>query len=261
MHSMSQLSPDGKWMWDGTEWIPAPPSSSTESPQSTDLMVQDSAVAGDINVTQQTNIHQSADAEVIKVALEGVSSLVEKQKEGKNDMILGGWELMIDGDIAGAIKDPTITEARLLFNQMLAGSGQSLNFTIPSWPFPPPEGCSCNWISFEDNSYRHNESAAKFYIMSSLGGITDKRQIGEYDYWTNGEWELTEIFEAVLAINYTKLSHFEWLGGNDKPIRETMAEIDSQSVEESLASKLAGLLFLGGCLIFLFMVVSQTPIF
>ena len=42
------LSPDGKWMWTGSEWIPAPPSSS----QSTKILLQDSVVGGDINITQ-----------------------------------------------------------------------------------------------------------------------------------------------------------------------------------------------------------------
>jgi len=43
------LSPDGKFMWSGSEWIPAPPTS-YDSNQS--LLVQDSVVSGEINVTQ-----------------------------------------------------------------------------------------------------------------------------------------------------------------------------------------------------------------
>jgi len=42
------LSPDGKWMWTGSEWIPAPPSSS----QSANVNLQDSVVGGDVHITQ-----------------------------------------------------------------------------------------------------------------------------------------------------------------------------------------------------------------
>ena len=42
------LSPDGKWMWTGTEWIPAPPSSS----QSANVSLQDSVISGDVTITQ-----------------------------------------------------------------------------------------------------------------------------------------------------------------------------------------------------------------
>ena len=42
------FSPDGKWMWTGSEWIPAPPSSS----QSANVNLNDSVIGGDVNITQ-----------------------------------------------------------------------------------------------------------------------------------------------------------------------------------------------------------------
>ena len=42
------ISPDGKWMWTGTEWIPAPPSPS----QSANVNLHDSVVGGDVIITQ-----------------------------------------------------------------------------------------------------------------------------------------------------------------------------------------------------------------
>lgn len=51
-------SPDGKWMWSGDDWIPAPPGQT--SPQ---INMQDSVIAGDIvqnttiNMTQQNDLH------------------------------------------------------------------------------------------------------------------------------------------------------------------------------------------------------------
>ena len=50
------FSPDGKWMWTGSEWIPAPPSSS----QSGNINHQDSVVSGEINVEQFSNDFSSS---------------------------------------------------------------------------------------------------------------------------------------------------------------------------------------------------------
>jgi len=47
--STPTFSPDGKWMWNGTEWIPSPPTSS-QSPQS--VNVSDSILSGELNVNQ-----------------------------------------------------------------------------------------------------------------------------------------------------------------------------------------------------------------
>ena len=46
------FSPDGKFMWTGSEWIPAPP----KPTQSANLNVQDSVVTGDVNVIQNTTV-------------------------------------------------------------------------------------------------------------------------------------------------------------------------------------------------------------
>ena len=46
------LSPDGKWMWTGTEWVPLPPSS---SPFSSGLNLTDSVVAGDASHSQSNS--------------------------------------------------------------------------------------------------------------------------------------------------------------------------------------------------------------
>ena len=44
------LSPDGKYMWTGSEWIPAPPNNSSEQEETsaTTLNMQDSVMSGDI---------------------------------------------------------------------------------------------------------------------------------------------------------------------------------------------------------------------
>mgnify|MGYP006183849799 CR=1 FL=1 len=46
------ISPDGKWMWTGSDWIPAPPLSESGVQQTINL--KDSAMSGDINITQNS---------------------------------------------------------------------------------------------------------------------------------------------------------------------------------------------------------------
>jgi len=62
------LSPDGKWMWNGTDWIPVPPNSSpsdTERPliskTNTAINLQDSVIGGDITI-HQSNASEIAEA-------------------------------------------------------------------------------------------------------------------------------------------------------------------------------------------------------
>ncbi|MBT5660488.1 MAG: hypothetical protein HOI79_00275 [Euryarchaeota archaeon] len=64
------ISPDGKWMWSGSEWIPAPPN---QSPQQ--LNMQDSVIAGD--VISNTTIHNdpSAVTEAVITALRQMGML------------------------------------------------------------------------------------------------------------------------------------------------------------------------------------------
>jgi|GEM_PF-4051458 len=58
-------SPDGNFIWDGGKWLPASNNQSLE--------MQDSVISGDV----VTNVsHNSADSEVLRVALEGVGKLL-----------------------------------------------------------------------------------------------------------------------------------------------------------------------------------------
>ena len=52
------ISPDGKSMWSGTEWIPIPPSH--------DISLNDSVVQGDISISSQ--IHHHHQNEIINIA-------------------------------------------------------------------------------------------------------------------------------------------------------------------------------------------------
>ena len=65
-------SPDGNFIWDGSQWVPVSP----VSKQTVDM--QDSVISGD--VVSNTNI-QSSDAEVIKVAMEGVVASIREMNQ------------------------------------------------------------------------------------------------------------------------------------------------------------------------------------
>ena len=65
--SGEKVSPDGKWVWDGNEWVP--------NTQRNEIQMSDSVVSGDIISNQNVN---SVDSEVVKAAMTGV---VEALKE------------------------------------------------------------------------------------------------------------------------------------------------------------------------------------
>ena len=64
-------SPDGNFIWDGNEWLPL--SNTNQS-----LEMQDSVISGDV-VTNVSN--NSADSEVLRVALEGVGKLLHSSPQ------------------------------------------------------------------------------------------------------------------------------------------------------------------------------------
>lgn len=52
-----KVSPDGKFLWDGREWVPI---SSDKSSRSASLLLQDSAVSGNITITQNNDVEAIA---------------------------------------------------------------------------------------------------------------------------------------------------------------------------------------------------------
>jgi len=64
------ISPDGKWMWSGSEWIPAPPKQSSQQ-----LNMQDSVIAGDVISNTTINNDPSAVTEAVITALRQMGML------------------------------------------------------------------------------------------------------------------------------------------------------------------------------------------
>ena len=74
------FSPDGKWMWSGTEWIPAPPESGTkEETQSVNL--QDSVIGGDVVHNTVINNDPTAVTAAVVEALQKLGVLNQQSTE------------------------------------------------------------------------------------------------------------------------------------------------------------------------------------
>ena len=77
------LSPDGKFMWTGSEWIPAPPISPPPSEQlpSNILSMQDSVMSGDIVHNTVINNDTNAVTSAVIEALHQLGMLSEKDRK------------------------------------------------------------------------------------------------------------------------------------------------------------------------------------
>ena len=78
------LSPDGKFMWTGSEWIPAPPStpSASEQKPSSILTMQDSVMSGDIVHNTVINNDTTAVTSAVIEALHQLGMLSQKDLKG-----------------------------------------------------------------------------------------------------------------------------------------------------------------------------------
>ena len=78
------FSPDGQFMWTGSEWIPAPPTSS----QSANVNLKDSVIGRDVNITQN-NAEDIANAMVQaleRIGFSGQSSPSELTPSQEKDV-------------------------------------------------------------------------------------------------------------------------------------------------------------------------------
>ena len=220
------FSPDGKWMWSGSEWVPAPPS--TESPQSSDLVVQDSAVAGDINVTQQTNIQHSADAEVVKAAIEAVMTNSHKIQtdsevlgQKQDDNVLFGWSITTEGEpvMINPTREQIIGYAKEMFSAEIIekvdrgrgtarpGEAIAMEITIPGSYFENETDEAylsiCVWDKeyYEVNSHLDLQVISQGYIEFMARGFPLKNV--EIKYWKKGFFggvkTIIQTFESIIV--------------------------------------------------------------
>ncbi len=76
------FSPDGKWMWSGTEWIPAPPSDEEgQKNESQTVNLQDSVIGGDVIHTTVVNNDATAVTSAVITALQQLGVLNKENTE------------------------------------------------------------------------------------------------------------------------------------------------------------------------------------
>jgi len=77
------ISPDGKFMWTGTEWIPAPPTSAQGAHSNINL--EDSMMSGDVNIEQGSTSASSA----INLKDSAMSGDINLTQNSASDIIAG----------------------------------------------------------------------------------------------------------------------------------------------------------------------------
>ena len=118
------FSPDGKWMWTGSDWIPAPPSSASGADSTINL--EDSMISGNVNVEQNSNDASST----INLKDSAMSGDINITQNSASDFIAGIDHLLkglgFDGQSSPAELTPTQEKevAQVLeMSEQLAGHG------------------------------------------------------------------------------------------------------------------------------------------
>jgi len=149
------ISPDGKWMWTGSEWIPAPPAAEPVS-----VSMQDSVIAGDVNITQN-NAEDIAAAMVTaleRIGFSGQSSPAELTPSQEKEV---EQVLEMSEQLAGhGIEIDPWTEITLGNAAFLAGRTHSAQ-----------QHCLRALETFRKNTERYGEASA----LTGLGNIAQTR--------------------------------------------------------------------------------------
>ncbi|MEL0101464.1 MAG: hypothetical protein VW862_07180, partial [Euryarchaeota archaeon] len=155
------LSPDGKYIWTGSEWIPAPPTNSESENASSNLSIElkDSVIAGDIT------INKSVDTDVI----------VEKMKRelSEIDSIKSGFHIP-QGGFSGPILAQgieTIKQNKMLLNTF--SIEQLLDFVSALEPVGYPE-----LVSYSSTLIIANSKSKNDYKSLVLGYLFEAKTKG-----------------------------------------------------------------------------------
>ena len=118
------FSPDGKWMWTGSEWIPAPPSSSKGADST--ITLEDSMMSGNVNINQNSNDASSA-ISLKDSAMSGDINITQNNAEDIATAMLQALERIgFSGQSSPAELTPTQekeVEQVLEMSEQLAGHG------------------------------------------------------------------------------------------------------------------------------------------
>ena len=100
------MSPDGKWMWTGNDWIPAPPGSNP-GPQS-NINLSDSMMSGDMNVEQGSGQATSS----VNLKDSSMSGDINITQNSSSDIIAGIEHLLKGMGFSGQSSPDSLTPAQ-----------------------------------------------------------------------------------------------------------------------------------------------------
>ncbi|MDP6870279.1 MAG: hypothetical protein QGI21_05860 [Candidatus Poseidoniaceae archaeon] len=105
------FSPDGKWMWSGTDWIPAPPA---EQNKGNSQNFQDSAIGGDVIQNTVVNNDASAVTSAVIAALKEMGMINKEPNSPQTPPIIQEIELPASFSIGDHVEYHSPTNSRWL---------------------------------------------------------------------------------------------------------------------------------------------------
>jgi len=229
------MSPDGKWIWTGSEWIPAPPTLENT------LNLQDSVIGGDVHQSTHIN-HYSSEEKVVRAALDGAKEIIHANSTKSRRE---GWRIELEGPEL-AVMNPTDEQIIDYFNQFfenaigdhlfIYSSLQELNnrgLKLIGTDVPGP----CLWFEKdEDDSWGCN-----LYMPNAF---VDGEQNHFLEY-KNPPSTIKSIFRDILmchlAGNYDPVSDYGWKT-HFSSINELMEIADTRNTS-TVTSSTAGSIF------------------
>ena len=176
------FSPDGKWMWTGSEWIPAPPSSASGADSTINL--QDSMMSRDVNVDQNSN-DTSSTINLKDSAMSGDINITQNNAEDiANAMVQALERIGFSGQSSPAELTPSQekeVEQVLEMSEQLASHGieidpsTEITLGIAAELAGRTHSAQQHYLraleTFRKNGDRHGEAAS----LNNLGNIAETR--------------------------------------------------------------------------------------
>ncbi len=123
-------SPDGKFMWTGTEWIPAPPNAASSGEQAPSLNMQDSVMSGDIIHNTVVNNDATAVTSAVIEALKQLGVLDQKSSNAAPALPLEEVELPASFQVGDHVEYYSPTNARWLDRCKVVGINDDGTYRI-----------------------------------------------------------------------------------------------------------------------------------
>ena len=217
VHSMSQptLSPDGKWLWTGTEWIPAPPS---EIPVSQNHDITNAEILGQISQSSEDGYTSNQ-----KMNLQDVNAheLIRQTSisQGPSFQEMKISDTVIMGDLT---QDTTIIEQ----GPTNASSAINLKDSVISGDINISQNVEIN--SIQDIVLALEEiGITKDSFGKSIGSETEKAAIKIASYLTDYDHEISSLsFEQAFV-----LIHASFLAGDLQKSKFLLNEIINGKIQ------------------------------